>query len=146
MDEAERLWNEGNARAAGKLLFERLAPEDRPNWAGAVLFAATVGMDLPKEVNEVFRCCFAPAAWPEAKEAFQAVRGLSRQPQDVVETGMLLLAENCAKVAYNASNPADPFDANAGELVAACAADLLRHRGGAQELSNLIRAAVFFLY
>jgi hypothetical protein len=47
------------------------------------------------------------------------------ESKDEVYGGLLYLAENVAKVTYNATNPPDPFDEDAGAWVVSCLRDLV---------------------
>jgi hypothetical protein len=46
---------------------------------------------------------------------YEAAKG-----KDELYGGLLYLAENVAKVTYNATNPPDPFDHDAGAWVVSC--------------------------
>jgi hypothetical protein len=122
---ADDEWHRGDTLEAGRILYERLAVADRPSWAARVLDACCV--DLPKvppEVRSVRAIAYTPARWGDAHEAFQAVRKLvlaaERGAPEApgLELSILFLAENVAKVTYNASGRPAPFDHNAGWWVA----------------------------
>jgi hypothetical protein len=125
---AEEAWRGGRPVEAGRVLYERLARKDRPAWALAVLDACYADQaNIPREVEAVREIARDPSRWTEAHDAFSAVRRLvlrnekrTAVPTDVAD-GLLYLAENVAKVTYNASGASAPFDHDAGWWVASCA-------------------------
>ena len=63
--------------------------------------------------------------WRWGHSALDEVRRLTlryedSKSKDEVYGGLLYLAENVAKVTYNATNPPDPFDDDAGAWVVSC--------------------------
>lgn len=119
---ADELWHRGDALVAGRILYERLTPKDRPSWAARVLDACCVAVGtVPPEVQRVRDVAFTPSRWSEGHAAFQGVRKrvieAERRPP-TLELGVMHLAENVAKVTYNASGCSAPFDQDAGWWVA----------------------------
>ncbi|HEX8599913.1 MAG TPA: hypothetical protein VF952_15545 [Chloroflexia bacterium] len=143
IDEARQHWEAGQALEAGRILFEHLPEEARPNWAANVLALAARHFPTIPEVENVQAIAKSPDThiWLEAKEAFHQVRALTlrveRQgPQE--QLCFLLLAENTAKLTYNSfrqpawveefAPPLSGFDADAGWWIAAnarCIVDAL---------------------
>jgi hypothetical protein len=88
---------------------------------------------LPAEVRAVREIALAPTRWYEAHQAFQAVRKLVIAAESTAakaigpELGILYLAENVAKVTYNASGRSAPFDHDAGWWVAKNARWIVDH-------------------
>jgi hypothetical protein len=123
---AEDLWNSGETLAAGKLVFESIAAPNRPGWAANVLELCLELIDEPPE--EVIAVCDIardPRRWSQAHMAFDSVRKLlllaeagSLKASEVL-LGIFYVAENAAKVTYNACSPGDPFDEDAGWWLAA---------------------------
>jgi hypothetical protein len=121
----ETSWRYGDPLEVGKILYERLDPRRRPSWAVGVLDACCSALStVPAEVEAVREIASTPARWMEARAAFQAVRSVvlanesrSRLAQTVDEA-MLYLAENVAKVTYNATGASAPYDHDAGWWVA----------------------------
>jgi hypothetical protein len=79
----------------------------------------------PPEVATVVALTRDESQWSRAHAAFDAVRRLTLRIEhgelavtDVL-CGTLFVAENTAKLAYNASLPADPFDQDVGWCVVA---------------------------
>ncbi len=138
MRAAEEAWRHGDALAAGKLLYERLPADERPAWALRVLDACCADLSaIDVEVDVVRQIARDPARWIEAHEAFQAVRKLvlrgekAARAADSLEQAILYLAENVAKVTYNASGASAPFDHDAGWWVAKTARSIVEHSSDA---------------
>jgi hypothetical protein len=134
LNSVEAAWRGGRPLDAGRVLYEHLAIEERPAWALAVLDACSADqMNIPREVESVREIARNPSRWTEAHDAFQAVRRLvlgneKRSARATyVADGLLYLAENVAKVTYNASGGPAPFDHDAGWWVASCARCVVEH-------------------
>jgi hypothetical protein len=115
---AKPYWEGGNPLKAGELLYERIRQNHRPLWALEVL---ELCMPLTKGIIEIDELCNIirnPNRWAEAHEAFSSIRELTLNTEDSssdrIYTGVLYLAENVAKVTYNASGEPAPFDYNSG--------------------------------
>jgi hypothetical protein len=69
--------------------------------------------------------------WSRAHDAFSAVRKLTlaaeRKPPGKLSHCLLYVAENAAKVIYNASGSPAPFDADSGDWLVRCARDFANH-------------------
>lgn len=116
VSQARRLWREGRAVDAGRLLFERIPDQDAPRWAAEILDFCRHRIGSLPAVDDVAAIARDPSRWPRAHAAFAVVRQLllvaERDPAaDRARIALLYLAENTAKVAYNASRPAPPYDA-----------------------------------
>jgi len=116
--EAKPYWEGGDPLKAGELLYEHIRQNYRPLWALEVL---ELCIPLTKNIAEIDELCNivrSPNRWPEAHEAFSSVRELTLETEnsssDPIYTGVLYLAENVAKVTYNASGEPAPFDYNSG--------------------------------
>jgi hypothetical protein len=116
--EARREWEAGSALKAGEVFYEHLRNDERPRWAGSILALASRLAPATPEIEAVLLIAGAPARWHEAKKAFQAVRRLTLRTTDPLYENLLLLAENAAKVTYNASGSSAPFDADSGWWIA----------------------------
>ncbi|HXF09776.1 MAG TPA: hypothetical protein VN625_03250, partial [Desulfuromonadaceae bacterium] len=74
INEAKPFWETGNPLKAGEILYEHLRNEHRPIWAADILshcqplFRSFPGVSAVLEITE------NPKRWPEAYEAFQAIR------------------------------------------------------------------------
>jgi len=118
-EKAWTFWNSGQPLEAGRVLYENLRQEQRPLWAAEVLEICLDLITLVPEIQSVYEIAKNPTRWKEAHSAFSAVRKLTLQMErhsnkDPIYSGVLHLAENTAKVAYNASGEPAPFDHNAG--------------------------------
>lgn len=99
------LTNRGNSLSAGA----------RPVWAATVLHNVLRYVPYTPEFDEVVDIAQHSGRWPEALAAFRRVRTLRQEEtRDRVYDMIAALAENVAKVTYNASNPTVPFDRDAG--------------------------------
>lgn len=113
---AGHLWREGRAVDAGRLLFERIPDDSAPRWAAEILDFCRHRIGSLPAVDDVAAVARDPSRWPRAHAAFAAVRQLllaaERDPAaDPARISLLHLAENTAKVAYNASRPTPPYSA-----------------------------------
>ena len=114
---------------AGRSLFEAIKPSERAKWAVAVLRLAQERSTLVSQsIQHLLRISDDSGNWPLAKQVFSTLRAevlkLERLQTltDAQEEGILCLylAENVAKVLYNATNPPDEFDEDSGWWVAGC--------------------------
>lgn len=120
---------EGDHLEAGRLLFESLPKEDQPEWGAAIL-------DLTKQWLDVRMCdvwylqyiAKKRRRWSAAHPVFFSIRGTTlrlerRRQRTPVQERILCqcyVAENVAKVIYNAADPMDPFDEDAGWWIVPC--------------------------
>src|ERR1700723_139506 len=104
---------------AGRLIFETLPSADRPRWAGRILELAVHKSGLRVRAIESLRGVIQnPSAWSEGHRVFSSLRTetlkLERRWWRTARRELLLhllcLAENVAKVVYNATDPPDEFD------------------------------------
>lgn len=116
--EARRAWDAGDALGAGRIFYEHLPVAERPGWAAASLNLASRLVPPVAEIEVVCAVAKTPTRWPEAHAAFQAVRRLTLRENDQLRYSVLMLAENTAKVTYNASGSSAPFDADSGWWIA----------------------------
>ena len=116
--QAKKDWEAGRALDAGRVLYERIAQRQRPGWAARILELAKDLVPTTPEIEHVLEITRDPAKWPEARTAFQAIRQMNRETKDPLVESVLRLAENVAKVTYNASGGSAPFDHDAGWRVA----------------------------
>ena len=78
----------------------------------------------PAAVEAIVAIAAAPPRWAEAHAAFSAMRTLTLEAERGASgaspalRAVLYLAENAAKVTYNASGRPAPFDADAGHWLA----------------------------
>ena len=119
------LWNAGQAMAAGELICTQIPDAVRPFWAARILDLCRRRIRSPFAVYVVCFIAKRHLFWRWGHAAFGEVRRLTLRyeygkSKDEVYGGLLYLAENVAKVTYNATNPPDPFDDDAGAWVVSC--------------------------
>lgn len=119
VDEARNAWSAEHPADAGRLLYESLHNDFRPAWAAGVLASIRGRVPATPEVELVLTIARDRARWREAKGAFRAVRQRTLRTEDRLLRNVLLLAENVAKVVYNATEPVGRFDRDAGWQIAA---------------------------
>jgi hypothetical protein len=148
LTEAQAAWHRGDVERAGHLLYRSRAPAARPRWAGEVLAAASRGLQTPPEIRHVLELAANPVRWHEAHKAFNAVRLLTLQQEkagrrrDELFYALLFIAENTAKVTYNASRQPAPFEEDCGDWIALNVRDLLEASPN-PELRVAMEAALF---
>ncbi len=114
-------WSVDDAADVGRVIYEAVPNNRRPDWAGAILLYAAGEDFLCDELARVADLSFSDAKWiwTNAHDAFQAVRQLTLQNeklnrQDSHQQLTLDIGETAAKVIYNASGGPAPFDYHAG--------------------------------
>ncbi len=116
--QAQRDWEAGRALDAGRLIYERMPTRQRPAWAARVLEAVRGLIPKTSEIERVLEIARDPPRWGVAHDAINAVRALTANAKDPLVEAVLHLAENVAKVTYNASGGPAPYDRDAGWRVA----------------------------
>lgn len=98
------------------MVYERLPRDYRPHWAGNILDLCRSRFPHLREVDEVYFVSCDATHWERAQQSFDAVRALTLSNTAPFSGAALLfrLAENTAKVIYNASGGSVPYDHNAG--------------------------------
>lgn len=129
-------WRTGNALKAGEILFERLPASHRPRWAADVLAVCCSALDVvPAQVADLLEIARSAERWSEGHRAFDALRdevllvehGHRTLPRLTFQ--LLFVAENVARVVYNAGEPSDPFDRDGGWWVVATARAMVDQTG-----------------
>jgi hypothetical protein len=112
------------------MIYEWLPNAARPRLAAELLsLSCALLPSIPVEVSSVIELSKDPRRWREAHGAFRKVRRLTSEllrdtPDDKVRETVLLVAENAAKVIYNASGEPAPFDHDCGYWLVGSAHDL----------------------
>jgi hypothetical protein len=137
---AKEFWKSPEILKAGLILYEHISILDRPAWGADILEYAQNRIEHFSEIEAVIAFARNPGYWgngvaenqEEAHRVFGRVRKRALEKKDLGRIGELLfyLAENVAKVTYNAYGYADPFDHDAGWWIAANA------KGLAEEFDN----------
>jgi len=126
---AHALWQDGKYFEAGQLLFEGLAPAAQVPWSCSILSTAIAELQVRVPAAErVLAVGRDGRSWGRAHDIFSEVRRevlrledlprLSREERVVLR--LLFVAEQVAKVVYNATDPEDPFDEDSGWWIAEC--------------------------
>lgn len=146
IEQAAAAWEAGDELAAARIIYEHLEREQRPAWAARLLELACRAVDVPTVVTMVLEIAANDRRWPEAHEAFQQVRRVVLGRQTAADgndrlDALLDLAEKTAKVIYNASGSAAPFDYNSGWKIGPSLRRLLIAIGD-PELTEIARKAL----
>jgi hypothetical protein len=130
-EDAKTAWLAGRHLDCGRVIYESLTPHQRVRWASAVLSFCIEHSPSVPAVNNVAALAQDENSWPLAHAAFSSVRAVTlieeKSPGSLDPRSALLLvvAENTAKVIYNASQAVAPFDHDAGWWLAECFADFI---------------------
>ena len=119
VDELKRLWDGGRGIQLGCVLYEALANDLRPAWAAEILALCHRQLLPVPAVDAVLAISKDAGRWEEGHAAFREVRQLTLAEQRSHRNGpayecLLSVAENAAKVVYNASGKPAPFDHESG--------------------------------
>jgi hypothetical protein len=135
---AQLAWSEGRYLDAGAAIYEHLSAKERAIWASNLLSFCREHGPSVKPIDELLNLAAQPRRWNQANEAFYQVREITlfaeREPHKLDRRlrSMLYVAENAAKVIYNASGPEEPFDHDAGWWLAPCLQHFLTVVGNSQ--------------
>ncbi|WP_010582418.1 hypothetical protein [Schlesneria paludicola] len=130
MEIAERFWTNGKPLRAGRIIFERIPSELRPNWAARIfkLVLDHSHHQLPL-FHDVLSMANNQHLWGNGHNIFSDVRTITMKmdkiqlergfTDDEVEfASIVALAELVCKVTYNATHPLDEFDEDSGWYIA----------------------------
>jgi hypothetical protein len=133
-EQASQYWRGGQPLEAGRLIFESLPMDERPRWAGRILEVAVRQADQSDPAIEELRATIRiPSYWSKGHRVFSALRVQTlklegrwwRTARQNALLRLLYLAENVAKVVYNATDPTDEFDEDSGAWVVVCLKNLV---------------------
>lgn len=125
--EARTLWNSEQYMELGKRILDPMPLHQQPIWAARILKLVYEHSGLKHEAIEtLLEISSNPDQWKMAKPHFSVIRRvllefdqkrtrkyvLSEEEKSLC--GMLVLAEQTAKVTYNATDPFDEFDEDSG--------------------------------
>ena len=118
-------WN-ADPLGTGVAVYSRVPNDHRPEWAASILHACCGRVSTnPKPIEHVMHLAPDSANWKLAHDAFSGVRQLTlaaeRRPIENTDHYLLYVAENAAKVIYNASGSSAPFDQDSGAWLVRCA-------------------------
>lgn len=140
-------WDSGDAMRVGWTTYEALSDQGRVQLAAELLATSCQLLPaVPPAIGRVLSIAQDGSRWREAHEAFRGVRALtlkhaSRDRPDRIYEAALYVAENAAKVIYNASHEPAPFDYDAGYWLVGCA-HTLAMVSGEPELKDKFWAVV----
>ena len=129
--QAKLAWLSGQHLDCGRLIYESLTPHQRVSWASDILNFCIEHSPSVTPVNSVAALAPDESSWSLAHAAFSKVRALTLLEEESPGTldpraaRLLFIAENTAKVIYNASQASAPFDHDAGWWLAKCLDDFL---------------------
>lgn len=128
--EAGNHWNSGDPLRAGRVLFEAIPANQRPEWAANTLQFAMKALDIEEAyLVRALNTARDTSRWKEGHKLLDSIRTQTLRLEskeakaalDIRETRLLYLthiAELVAKVSYNASDPVGPFDRDSGWYLA----------------------------
>ncbi len=115
--EAYALWEDNQGKQAGRVIYEHLRQNERPAWAAEILRVVLKRVPGHPEAEEVIRLASDSDTWHLARPQFSRIRQVTLRTTEQLPLNCLLLAENVAKVVYNAIAPSAPFDALAPSVL-----------------------------
>ncbi len=149
--QAQAHWGSGRILDAGQLLFDVIPRSKQPAWAAKILSVAAelLGTKEPA-IDEVLQISRDTNRWREGRQVFEQLRWCTlreegrwfRTNRRKRRLHLLYLAENVAKVTYNASLPPDAFDEDAGWWVVRCFHDCIKILDGKESLETSWAAIV----
>ena len=153
LDEAAHYWRADRPLETGRLVFEKLRPEARVAWALNILKLVIVktGITHPA-IDRILLIGKNPEEWSDAHDANSAARDCAlnlsrltdRSPEQDLLLSNLMLAYFVARLIYNATGPADPFDEDNGWYIASSLKQLVDIVGD-DEFSKLSLSALLKL-
>ncbi|MHA4893324.1 hypothetical protein ACXZ1K_01130 [Pedobacter sp. PWIIR3] len=102
----------------GREIFEDVPDSLKPYWAGLLLSAFNDYVkNIPNPIKELHPIIENLNRWPEAHSQFSKIRVFLLDHPHFQPQSFLFLAENIAKVTYNATGQPAPFDADSGYYI-----------------------------
>ena len=113
---AKILWENNQSYLSGEILYENLRQRHKPLWAVEVLELCKPFVEKITEIEQLCTVAKDPKRWLEAGEVFSAIRKLALEQDsfETIQSMVFSLAENVAKVIYNASGKLPPYDHDSG--------------------------------
>lgn len=118
IQQAQSFWEAGQPLDAGRLIYEHVPDALRPAWAAKILAFAQSCVPLIPEITTILEIASDQDRWSEAYDAFQTIRSKTLQTKEPLHEGILVLAENVAKVIHNSNGKPPFFDHDAGWWIA----------------------------
>jgi len=129
LERAAAFWRGGQSLEAGRLIFENLPTEVRTKWASRILRLVLDRSGVRcSPIEQILQIADHATEWRNAHGVFSTLRketlDLEKLQTRSEEKNLLLchlyLAENVAKVIYNATDPPDEFDEDSGWWIVSC--------------------------
>jgi hypothetical protein len=148
---AAECWSNGKIVDAGRLIFEHLPIRLRPVWAADLLRLILKQTRIEcDQIEAILTVTEDQTRWKESYAIFMLLRDCtldlikhnSLPPSESLILAVVGLAEDVAKVTYNASDPPDRFDDDAGWYIVPAVkhiCDLV----GVEAFSRVIREVLF---
>ena len=126
-----KLMSRDELLARGRDICEAMPIEQQPIWFAKILKAASQLRSPIIEIESVVRAADNKELWVSCRQLFLSVRQLTLAAEESPETdsvtiGLLYLAENVAKVSFNASGETPQFDSDAGHWIPVCLAAIVQ--------------------
>ncbi|QDU45271.1 hypothetical protein Mal52_37630 [Symmachiella dynata] len=127
--EAKQHWEDDRGYDAGRLICEHISPQVQPLWGGRILCFMMQRAKVSDPVLDcVKRLSMTPSEWGNGHDVFTKVREVTLQHDklskessaDETLSWILAVAEQTAKVSYNATFPQDEFDDDSAAWIIAC--------------------------
>lgn len=128
IDELKALWCRGDTLRVSNAILANLRPDDLPIWSAGLLNIIVLSASLDDQIfSQTVIIARTPDRWCEGHQQFSCIRRKVLSLYDAIrsaptanqelELASLALAELIAKVTYNATSPADPFDEDSFESI-----------------------------
>jgi hypothetical protein len=136
-EDLRRAWHREDLAACSDLAVG-LSADALAIFAGAALKACLAELPGPQELSAIAEVGKDRRRWSEAHLAFDAARDLTLKYEESTPSTddpnyvLLFVAENAARVIYNATSPSDPFDDDSATWLLRSLARFVRVTGSAE--------------
>lgn len=146
LTEAKQHWDNDRGYDAGRLICEHISLQVQPHWGARILrFMMQRASISHPELDCVTHLSTTPSEWSRGHDVFRKVRQVTlqhdkqskRTSADDTHSWVLAVAEQTAKVSYNATFPLDEFDDDSAAWIVAC----LRGFASTMNVSGLLNEA-----
>ena len=115
IDQAHEHWIADNRPLElGRVLYDNLLTEERPQWAASILRLAYTRTRIVPEIDQLLSIAENPTRWNEALTMLDTLRGLTLAEKNDLHNEVIVLSQKVAQVIYNASGQPDPFPYDVG--------------------------------
>ena len=124
-------WHDGDFYQCGEILSQSFNHRERQSWAAGVLREAVGYQEVSVVVGSLLDIVKDDSRWAEAKAEFNKIRSetirLEETGGNLELLGIFHLAENVAKITYNAWCSNYEFDEDAGYWIPSCVNFIISH-------------------